>query len=58
MSCESPLPSENKKPSLATLRGALTDLPYATYQDFLDIKAIWNPRIPEGESTEDCNHSE
>ncbi len=37
-------PSDGKKPSLATLRGALTDLPDATYQDFLDIKSIWNPR--------------
>ena len=58
MSCESPLPSEDKKPSLATLRGALTELPYATYRDFLDIKPIWNPRIPESESTEEYNHSE
>ena len=37
--------SESEKPTLATLRGALKDrLPYATYQDFLDIKKIWEPR--------------
>ena len=29
------------KPSLATLRGALSQLPDAQYQDFLDIKGIW-----------------
>ena len=37
-------PSDSKKPSLATLRGAFPDLPDATYQDFLNIKKIWNPR--------------
>ncbi len=38
-------PSDSEKPSLATLRGAFSSaLPDATYQDFLDIKAIWNPR--------------
>ncbi len=37
---------ESKKPSLSTLRGAFKDiLPEVTYQDFLDIKAIWNPRV-------------
>ena len=37
--------SESKKPSLATLRGAFKDiLPDLTYQDFVDIKSIWNPR--------------
>ena len=29
------------RPSLATLRGALLQLPDAGYQDFLDIKGIW-----------------
>ena len=33
----------NAKPSLASLRGALADLPDATYEDFRDIKAIWEP---------------
>ena len=46
-------PSGDDKPSLATLRGAFTWLPDATYQDFLDIKAIWNPRIPEVDDLED-----
>ena len=38
------------RPSLATLRGALTDLPYAEYQDFQDVKGIWETRaeLPEG----------
>lgn len=36
------------RPSLATLRGALTDLPDAAYQDFQDIKGMfaekaWRP---------------
>ncbi len=40
-----------EKPSLASLRGALADLPDATYEDFQEIKAIWEPRAPEsGES--------
>jgi prevent-host-death family protein len=38
------LPGE--KPSLASLRGALADLPDATYEDFQDIKAVWEPRSP------------
>ena len=42
-------PSDSKKPSLATLRGALPQLPYATYQDFLDIKSIWEPRSLESD---------
>ena len=29
------------KPSLATLRGTLSQLPDAGYQDFQDIKSIW-----------------
>lgn len=29
------------KPSLATLKGALSQLPDASYQDFQDIKGIW-----------------
>ena len=39
-------PSEGK-PSLSTLRGSLGYLPDATYEDFVDIKSIWEPRIPE-----------
>ncbi len=40
------------KPSLGTLRGSLTDLPDATYEDFLEVNRIWEPRDPmsgEGE---------
>ena len=29
------------KPSLATLRGTLSQLPDADYRDFQDIKSIW-----------------
>ena len=45
------LPAE-EKPSLQTLRGALTQLPDATYQDFLDIKTMWEPRIPPSDETQ------
>ena len=40
------------RPSLATLKGALSQLPDAGYQDFLDIKGIWETRerLPDGES--------
>lgn len=31
-------------PSLRTLRGSMSYLPDATYEDFLDIKAIWEPK--------------
>ena len=34
-------PKADAKPSLSALRGALTHLPDADYEDFLDIKAIW-----------------
>ena len=42
--------SADDRPSLATLRGALTDLPDAEYRDFQDIKGIWETRAepPEG----------
>ena len=40
------------RPSLATLKGALSQLPDAGYQDFLDIKGIWETRerLPDGVS--------
>ena len=43
------------KPSLSTLRGALSQLPDAGYQDFLDIKGIWESgeRLPDGVSSVD-----
>ncbi len=37
-------PSKTQEKPLSSLRGAMTKLPYATYQDFLDIKKIWEPR--------------
>ncbi len=44
------LPGE--KPSLASLRGALADLPDATYEDFQEIKSVWEPRLPESGASE------
>ena len=40
------------KPSLATLRGALSQLPDADYQDFQDIKGVWEAgeRLPDAAS--------
>ena len=40
------------RPSLATLRGALSQLPDAGYQDFQEIKGIWETRerLPDGVS--------
>ena len=40
------------RPSLATLRGALSHLPDADYRDFQDIKGIWETgeRLPDGVS--------
>ena len=45
-----PPPTEGK-PSLVTLKGALTCLPDATYEDFLDIKTVWEPRDPSSAET-------
>lgn len=38
--------SNEDQPSLATLQGALTELPDATYEDFVAMKAIWEPWLP------------
>ena len=40
-------PVSDDKPSLESLRGAMTDLPDATYEDFLEIKAMWRPGAAE-----------
>ena len=42
------------RPSLSTLRGALSQLPDASYQDFQDIKGIWETRerLPDGPTGE------
>ena len=45
------LPNE-EKPSLGTLRGALIYLPDASYNDFLDVKTLWGPRVPASTGTE------
>ena len=37
---------EGGKASLESLRGSLTYLPDADYEDFMDIKGVWEPRIP------------
>lgn len=42
---------EGGKASLETLRGSLTYLPDAAYEDFLDIKSIWEPRVPPTDGT-------
>ena len=34
------------KPSLRTLRGTFADLPDVTMEDFMAIKAIWEPSAP------------
>ena len=39
------------KPSLRSLRGVLVDLPDASYDDFLEIKALWEPRAPASDRT-------
>ena len=41
-----PRPEEAKLP-LSALRGILSErMPDASYQDFLDAKKIWEPRMP------------
>lgn len=37
----------DEKPSLATLKGSFAHLPEATYEDFQDLKALWEPRDPQ-----------
>ena len=38
--------SAEVKPSLGTLRGTATYLPEASYEDFLSVKTLWEPRVP------------
>ena len=35
-----------EKPSLSTLKGAFNTLPDASYEDFVDIKTVWEPKDP------------
>ncbi len=44
-------PAVKGRPSLRDLRGAMTDLPDASYEDFLAVKAIWEPQTPESGGT-------
>ena len=37
-------PPIDRKRSLKALKGSMASLPDASYQDFLDAKAIWNSR--------------
>ena len=39
-------PPDSDKPSLATLEGALTYLPDATYEDLREVQSMWEPRLP------------
>ena len=43
-----PSPAEKKLP-LSALRDLLPPMPDLSYQDFLDIKKIWEPRMPPDE---------
>ena len=49
-----PPPEGDGKRSLATLRGAFRDtLPTATWEDFQEIKKIWEPRpLPDTDDAE------
>ena len=38
-------PAEGK-PALSTLKGSLSHLPDAAYEDFLNVKTLWEPRFP------------
>ena len=51
-----PVPHPNEgKPSLSSLRGALADLPDASYEDFLEIKSAWD--VPAPASARPKDHS-
>ena len=39
-------PFEEEKPSLRTLRGSMASLPDASSQDFVEVKSLWEPRLP------------
>ena len=38
-------PTTDGKPSLSTLKGSLSHLPEVTYEDFLDVKTLWESRL-------------
>ena len=39
--------TEDKKRPLSVLRGSMPFLPDATWEDFMEAKKIWEPRIPD-----------
>ena len=41
-----PQPDEDK-PSLSTLRGKFAHMPDVEYEEFVALKKIWEPRLPE-----------
>lgn len=43
--------ADEGKPSLEALRGSLTWLPDTVYEDFMDIKTVWDPRVPSSAET-------
>lgn len=43
--------ASDTKPSLSSLRGAMVDLPDATYEDFQEIKTLWRPGAPASDKT-------
>ena len=43
-------PSVENKPSLSTLKGSAVYLPDASYEDFLNVKTLWEPRVPSSAS--------
>ena len=45
-------PSPEDKPSLRTLRDAFSHLPDVPYEEFVELKAIWRPRLPESGEAE------
>lgn len=45
-------PPDDGKPSLSTLRGSATYLPEASYEEFLSIKTLWEPRVPSSAEQE------
>ena len=45
----------DSKPSLSALRGALTQLPEAAYEDFLAIKAVWERGVVEPDAAQDAH---
>ena len=45
-------PQSQTKPSLSTLKGALTHLPDAAYEDFQDIKTLCEPRLSASAPTQ------